>query len=107
MGHVKWTTNYIQDPHSLEIIIERLVKNKWIAVGGFSCTWLENHNTINISRVDSSQVKFHKGVNKYRIRMTYPSKATSAEFQLISRVSNDDGSPWISGGQIMLDRKEY
>lgn len=107
MGLVKWSTTYTQDSHSLQIIIERLVNNKWVEAGGFGCTWLENPKTMNVSRVDSSQVKFHKGTNKYRIRMTYPSKATSIEFQLLSKVSNDDGSLWISGGQIILDKKEY
>lgn len=39
--------------------------------------------------------------------MTYPSMAASKEFNLTSKVSNDDGSLWISGGQINLDNKEY
>jgi hypothetical protein len=107
MGLVKWTTKYTHSGSSLHILVERLVNSKWTEVGGYGSTWLFDPPTSSITRNDSSRVKFHKGVNKYRIRMTQPSQATSSEFELISKVSNDDGSLWATGGQIILDKKEY
>ena len=39
--------------------------------------------------------------------MTRPIEIISEEVKLISKVSNDDGSVWIMGKNIFLDRQEY
>lgn len=107
MGLIKWSTAYLQNGHSLQILVERFVDGNWTEAGGFATTWEINRRIMINKRTDSSKVKFHRGTNKYRLRMTYPSMAASKEFNLTSKVSNDDGSLWISGGQINLDNKEY
>jgi hypothetical protein len=115
-GLVKWSTTYTGETGSLYIIIERFVNNKWVLAGGFGTTsfpvGIGSAPAVPVkveavlTRKDSSRVKFHEGINRYRVRMVHPSEGTSPEFQLISKVSNDDGTLWIAGGKILLEKIE-
>lgn len=52
-------------------------------------------------------LKFHKGENRYRIKSSKPYELLSPEIILNSKVSNDDGSVWVSGHTIIRDQAEY
>lgn len=56
---------------------------------------------------ETIRVKFHQGLNRYRIVLVKPQPLVSPEIELQSKVSNDDGSLWIVGDEIILDEKEY
>lgn len=114
MGDIKWSISYIESIRGGSQNIEHFENNKWIIVGGHS--WSVSYKKgsppyttpIRVSNTDSVRVKFHKGINKYRITALIDNKkSTSTEFQLISKVSNENGELWISGSEIILDTKEY
>jgi hypothetical protein len=123
-GNVNWTVIYCQNNHGYEMIIEQLKDGKWIKKGDWGVSWAQavedeiksfdvpvgavgGRSASEIERSEgSTKVKFHKGTNRYRLRMIYPNQFTSGEFQLISSVSNDDGSLWIMDNVIYLDNVE-
>jgi len=116
MGDLRWTVTYIESLDGLSQKIEQFKDNKWVVVGdaGYSIILTKSSDdsgepskwvSTKKSKNDSVRVKFHKGENKFRIRVTVPGKATSSEVVLTSKVSNDDGSLWIVGNKIILDYK--
>jgi hypothetical protein len=114
LGDLKWTTSYIFDIRGGSLNVECLKGDKWIVIdgSGWSVALIEGSEipktAIRESKRDSIRVKFHQGLNKYRITADISGKkAVSQEIQLVSKVSNDDGSIWISGSNIIMDKKEY
>ena len=112
MGDLRWTTTYVQKSfgNCLSIVIEQLKNEKWDKIAGGIHKMVISKNRVVAQKViqrDSTRVKFKKGTNIYRLKMTFPSKIISPEIQLISNVSNDDGSLMIMGNKIFLDSKEY
>jgi hypothetical protein len=112
MGDLKWTISYIQDLRGGSQQIEHMKGDKWVVIEDFGWAtapgkeWTPSKN--KSSKRDSVRVKFHKGVNKYRIRASvHGEKIISSEVQLISKVANDDNSVWIMGNEIIMDKKEY
>ena len=105
LGDLKWRSELYGDNSHIEI--EQFKNNKWVSIGGSSWTCiLAFDNKVKRVHNDSVRVKFHKGINRYRL-VIKPSSQAYHEIELISRMANDDGSLWVSGGQIILDRKEY
>lgn len=107
-GTIKWVLTYREDYSGYGFDVEHLQNGKWVTCGG-SGMGRVGENTLSQQLITDTvfcHVKFHKGVNTYRLRMTYPEQIISTEFQLISKVSNDDGSLWIMDGLIYLDNIE-
>lgn len=104
MGDLQWTVTYHQDL-SFSVHIEKLVNDKWVdlglGLGGFSLA--EKDPSLMQTTTSSTRVKFHKGLNVYRLVMTFPDKIVSPEIKLESETSNDDGSLWIINNSILLD----
>src|SRR6218665_2249954 len=115
MGNIKCTISYFGTGFSG--CVEQYKNGKWTNIIGLS-----SYGSRLVIRgsapkpkapaerkedVHSCTVKFHKGVNLYRIKSSKPSPAVSEEIKLISKVSNEDGSLWVSGTKIFLDRAEY
>lgn len=111
MGNLKWKITYLEDEsRRLDMDIEQFKGGKWVvASGGTSQSELfppDKRTASKITRNDSVRLKFHKGENRFRIKVTYPSKFISEEVVLNSKVANDDGSVWIMGSKIFLEQKE-
>ena len=113
MGDLRWTTTYYVQKsfgNCFSIVIEQLKNEKWDKIAGGIHKMAISKNPVVAQKIiqrDSTRVKFKKGINIYRLKMTFPSKIISPEIQLISNVSNDDGSLMIMGNKIFLDNKEY
>ena len=110
MGDLRWTASYVESLQGLSIEIEQFKNNQWIKTGrGSDYCFIPAPGWSPEKRIkrDSARVKFHKGINRYRLKMTVPVTVISAEIELISNASNDDGSLWIVGNRILLDRKAY
>jgi len=117
MGKIKWTMTYMGAGPSYSVSAEQFKNNKWVFVGGIGGGFkivirkpgpipTQTNTPTKQIRKDSCIVKFHKGTNIYRLKMIKPVGGLSSEFQLISKVSNDDGSLWVSGNKIFLDYTE-
>lgn len=110
LGDLRWSTTFFEDLHGLSIDIEKQNGSKWTVVGGSGFSLIPTTKwspTIQIKK-DSVRIKFHKGLNTYRLVMKWPEKIISEEIKLISNISNDDGSLWIINNSIILDNKvEY
>jgi hypothetical protein len=116
MGKIKFAISYFGTGTSGSL--EQYKNGKWTNIQGLgSSRWvIVNRKTeeplqkkIPTRKIekDSCTVKFHKGVNTYRIKITRPYRAISNEIKLTSKVSNDDGSVWVSGNKIFRDDVEY
>jgi hypothetical protein len=106
MGDIQWTVTYHQDI-SFSIHIEKLVNGKWtnldVGLGGISLA--ERDLSKMSTTTNSNRVKFHKGLNVYRLVMIFPDKIISNEIKLESDISNDDGLLWVVNNKIILDKK--
>jgi len=104
MGKIQYTVYYFPNGFDFVISVEQLKNDKWVTINGGMAGIITPTNSSELDTISfSSQVKFHKGINTYRLRMIYPNQITSEEFQLVSDVSNDDGSLWIMDNVIYLD----
>lgn len=114
MGKIKFTISYFGTGASGSL--EQFKNGKWTSIQGLSSFRVVKVNgkgeplqketpTRKIEK-DSCMVKFHKGVNTYRIKITRPYSAISNEIKLTSKISNDDASVWVSGNKIFLDNTE-
>jgi hypothetical protein len=117
LGDLRWTiTSY----RSVIGRVERWNGSTWTPVANFNrrrysviplkgAPTTEKKPRVLRKEIDNVKVrvKFHQGLNRYRVVLVKPQSLISPEIELTSRVSNDDGSLWIVGDAIILDQKEY
>src|SRR5688572_12213963 len=85
MGDIQWTVTY-PDAERFEVHIEKLVNGKWtdLKVGLYGMSLrTEPDSTSDTGTLrtmtHTSRVKFHKGLNIYRLVMIAPDKTVSDE----------------------------
>ncbi len=104
LGDIQWTVTFHQN-NSFSIQIEKQVNRNWTNTGaGLGGISLEAKDLTAMKTITStSRVKFNKGLNIYRLVMTFPDKIVSEDIRFTSNISNDDGSLWIINNTIILD----
>jgi len=119
MGNLKFTISYFGKGFSG--CIEQYKNGKWISIRELStfksviratpASSTENKLVVPLAArktdTDSCIVKFHRGINRYRIKSLKPYSLVSHEIELNSKVSNDDGSLWIAGNKIFRNETGY
>lgn len=118
LGNLKWkVTSY----RTFEGQVEQFKAGKWIVIeriGRWPSLVVRTKDGVPIKKVKTStykkevewgsaSVKFHKGINKYRIVITKPSPHIYTEVILDALRSNDDGSVWIVNNEIIMNVVEY
>lgn len=121
LGDITWTITYLDQTSSVWQGVERHNGTAWLnfrsagwvfsfAKASESSSLTEKEEPVKkqwVSHHDSLRVKFHKGLNRFRIKVTRPDTVVSPEICFRSRVSNDDGSVWIVNQEIQMEQKEY
>ena len=107
MGDLKWTTTFNEDLFGLNVNVEKQKGDKWVFVGRAKGAIFGSALSTPKTQFDSTRVKFHTGINVYRLVMTQPEQLISEEIKLESKTSNDDGSLWIVSNTIILDNNTH